>query len=95
MVEVIAFVHTPTLPCLVNFSLVAAPGERVKYTVGVTFFFFYSPTCAQPKRGGLDECKMAHNTRIRVNIPLLGVKILRPNFLGVFYPKDPHNLGSE
>jgi len=62
--------------------------------------FFYSSTRAQTKRGSLDECKMAQNTRIRVHMNLLGVKILRTNFWGAFDPKNPKNqkppkLGSE
>jgi len=31
-------------------------GKGVKYTAGVTFFFFYSLTRPQTKRGGLDDC---------------------------------------
>ena len=91
---VITLGHTPILPSLVHIgSVVALRRGGEMYNWCDFFFFFYSRTRVQTKRGGLDERKMAQKTRIRVHITLFGGQHFLPQLLGgLFAPKLP-NLG--
>ena len=72
------------------------PHVGVKYTVGVTFFFFfYSRARAQVKRGDRFFRKIRQNAWIGARMCLLGVSNTRDKILGVLCPKNPQNYPPE